>query len=440
MRLNRPIQARTHEGAPAKSISAYQELRRAVLACMLWERQFYENGESIADRISKLAKQCNPEEVASLAVQARTDYKLRHAPMLLTRELARHPKAHGRIVGDTLYSVIQRADELAEFVAIYWQDGKQPLSKQVKMGLARAFRKFDEYQLAKYDRPGAVRLRDVLFLSHARPKDDEQAALWKRLVDGTLETPDTWETSLSAGTDKRETFTRLIKERKLGYMALLRNLRNMQQAGVSEQLVAEALLSGAAKSKALPFRFIAAARAVPGWEPMIDEAMKRAMTGIDRLHGKTVLLVDVSYSMVDTPISKKSDMDRLDAAAALAALIAGISAETPRIFVFSNYVAEVPPRQGMALIDAIRNSEHGGTYLGGAVKAVESHVPEMDRLIVLTDEQSHDRVPDPKERGYMINVASYQNGVGYGKWLHIDGFSEAVVNYIQAMESEKLIA
>ncbi len=94
--------------------------------------------------------------------------------------------------------MIQRADELSEFVAIYWAGGRQPLSAQVKKGLAAAFGKFDEYALAKYDRAGAVRLRDVLFLSHARPVDEAQAALWKRLAENELATPDTWEVALSA--------------------------------------------------------------------------------------------------------------------------------------------------------------------------------------------------------------------------------------------------
>ena len=79
--------------------------------------------------------------------------KLRHAPLLLVREMARHA-THRALVAETLAAVIQRADELAEFVAIYWKDGRVPLSAQVKKGLAAAFPKFDEYALAKYDRGG----------------------------------------------------------------------------------------------------------------------------------------------------------------------------------------------------------------------------------------------------------------------------------------------
>jgi hypothetical protein len=60
----------------------------------------------------------------------------------------------------------------------------------------------------------------------------------------------------------------------------------------------------------------------------------------------------------------------------------------------------------------------------------------VDRLIVITDEQSHDRVPVPKHgRGYVVNVASYRNGVGYGAWTHIDGWSEAIIEYIRSVEA-----
>src|SRR5580692_6324745 len=255
---------RTHEGAPARNISSELQLRRSVLACLLWEDQFYEEGVEIAGRIQELVSKVEPETVASLAVEARTQMKLRHVPLLLVREMARL-KTHRELVSQTLAQVIQRADELAEFVAIYWKDGKAPLSAQAKKGLAQAFQKFDEYQLAKYDRNGPIRLRDVLFLCHAKPRDAEQAALWKRLIEGELQTPDTWEVALSSGADKSEAWERLLRERKLGALAMLRNLRNMQQAGVDESLVLggiDAMNTG----RVLPFRFLAAARYAPQCE------------------------------------------------------------------------------------------------------------------------------------------------------------------------------
>lgn len=154
--------ARTQGGAPAWNISREPELRRSVLACLLWENEFYEDGVEIVGWIRSLVGKVEPEPVGALALEARGKMKLRHAPLLLVREMAQQ-KQHRALVAKTLAPVIQRADELAEFVAIYWKNGKSPLSAPVKKGLALAFRKFDEYQLAKYDRSGPIRLRDVLF-------------------------------------------------------------------------------------------------------------------------------------------------------------------------------------------------------------------------------------------------------------------------------------
>src|SRR5215471_7665960 len=240
--LNLGYRPRTHEGAPARNISPELQLRRSVLACLLWETQFYEDGVEIAGRIAELVPKVEAERVAALAVEAREQMKLRYVPLLLVREMARH-KTHRGLVAETLERVIQRADELCEFVAIYWKDGRVSLSGQVKKGLAAAFPKFDEYQLAKYDRSGPIKLRDVLFLSHAKPRDAAQAGVWKKLIWGRLATPDTWEVALSSGADKRQAWERLLAENKLGALALLRNLRNMKEAGVEEQMVLSALHS-----------------------------------------------------------------------------------------------------------------------------------------------------------------------------------------------------
>jgi 60 kDa SS-A/Ro ribonucleoprotein len=425
-------QLKTHEGAPARAISPELALRRSVLACMLWENQFYEDGVEIASRNRELVPKVESAKVAALSVEARGAMKLRHAPLLVVREMARHP-SHRGLVAQTLPRVIQRADELAEFLAIYWKDGRTPLSGQVKKGLAAAVTSFDEYALAKYDRAGVVRLRDVLFLSHAKPKDAEQAELWKRLIDGRLSTPDTWEVALSAvGGDaagKRQNWERLLAERKLGALALLRNLRNMFEARVSEGAVFAAL-DEMKTERVLPFRFLAAARHAPRWEEPIEKAMLRSIADREKFSGHTVVLVDVSASMV-APLSRRSEMLRTDAAYGLAVLLREI-AEKVSIYTFSDELTAVPPRRGFALRDALENSQpHSGTNLGRALERIEG---DYDRIVVITDEQSHDRAPAPRGKGYMINVASFRNGIGYGKWIHIDGWSEAVIQYILELE------
>ena len=428
--LNLNVRPRTHEGAPARSISMESQLRRSVLACLLWESQFYEDGVEIAGRIAELVPKVAAEKVAVLAVEAREKMKLRHAPLLLVREMARHA-THRGLVAETLAQVIQRADELAEFVAIYWKDGRVPLSAQVKRGLAAAFPKFDAYALAKYDRGGPIKLRDVLFLAHAKPRDEAQAEVWKRLIAGELTAPDTWEVALSSGANKRAAWERLLREQKLGALALLRNLRNVREAGVDETLVLAALGS-MGTGRVLPFRFLAAARYAPQWEGALEQAMLKCVAEREKLAGKTIVLVDVSGSMT-APLSHRSEMQRTDAAYGLAVLLREIG-EKVAVFSFSDSLVEVAARRGFALRDAIDASQrHTSTQLGHAVDEL-NRKHGYDRLIVISDEQAHDSVPSPRGKGYVINVASYKNGVGYGKWTHIDGWSESVVEYIRTLE------
>jgi 60 kDa SS-A/Ro ribonucleoprotein len=420
----------------AQKVGAKSELRRTVLTCLLWEDTFYEKGSDIAKRIAALAAENKPEVVAALAREARSKMQLRHAPLFLTRELARR-KGAGSLVAETLEDVIQRADELGEFVALYWKEKKQPLSAGVKRGLARAFTKFDVYQLAKYDRESAVKLRDVLFLCHAKPKDEAQAALWKKLVENTLEPPDTWEVALSAGKDKRENFERLLREGKLGGMAVLRNLRLMLASGVDPKLIRERLDKGVAR--ALPFRFVTAARHAPKLEDALEKAMLKGIAGLEKLAGSTGLVVDVSGSM-NYKLAKKGETTRMDAAAGLAILLRE-KAEDFSIATFSDACVELPPRRGFALRDAIVKSQaHSGTYLKRALTQLHEKQEwrGLERLIVITDEQSHDGILRAwTPRAYVVNVAPYNHGISYGNgWTHVDGWSERIVDYIAAVEAE----
>lgn len=429
-RSSQPV--RTHEGARAQRVSPLEELRRAVSTCLLWEGSFYEKGNATAARIAALIPQCDPAKVAALAVEARTAMHLRHVPLFLAVQLAQAKK----LTAATVTAIVQRPDDMAELLALYWKDGRKPVAASIKRGLAASFAKFNAYQLAKWNRDGAVKLRDVLFLTHAKPRDAEQAAVFKQLTDKTLAPPDTWEVELSAGKDKRETWERLLREQKLGGIATLMNLRNMLSVNVDRGLIRERLAGKF--PRALPFRFITAARYAPDLEPHIEEAMLRAVDEIAALPGETGLLIDVSGSM-NYRLSDKSELTRIDAAAALAILLREKCAAV-RVATFSEDVCVIPPRRGFALRDAIEESQpHGGTYLRGALTALQMQGGwgELDRIIVVTDEQSHDGIAaNWCKAGYVVNVASYERGVGYGNgWTHINGWSEGVLAYVQACES-----
>lgn len=415
---------------PVRQIDNEQKLVRMTLASLLWEDNFYVDGVTHAQALASLVAKTNADFVANLAMAARSQFKLRHVPLLLVRELARK----SALKAETLASIIQRPDELGEFVSIYWKDKKQPLANQVKKGLALALGKFNEYQLAKWDKnSAAIKLRDVMFLVHPKPANANQAELFRKVADGQLATPDTWETQLSAGADKRETFERLMAEKKLGALAFLRNLRNMVQAGIDSSVIRAYGMSVDA-SKVLPFRYIAAARIVPQFEDMLEQMMFKSLASMPKIKGKTKLYIDVSGSMFGAKVSAKSDLGRFDAAAALAVMCRELCEEV-EIYSFSNSAVQVAPRRGFALVEAIRNSQgHGSTMLGRSLKQTQS---KSDRIIVFTDEQSYDRpaAPFAGAKGYIIDVASYKNGINHSAWTAISGFSEAVLDYIQAFES-----
>jgi hypothetical protein len=429
---------RTHEGAKAKRITHEQALRRSVMACMLWENEFYEDGTTISERIVHLVPKVGEEKCSKIAIEARKEQNLRHVPLLIVSAMAKN----GMKVRETIKQVVNRVDEISELLAVHavvnktsTDNIKSIISAQMKKGLADTFNKFDEYQFSKYvGKMNDIKLRDAMFMVHPKPKDENQAKIFEKIANDELGTADTWESNLSAGKDKKATFEDQLKEGKLGYMALLRNLRNMNQAGVDEKLVKDAIKARKGADKVLPFRFVAAARHAPKYEKELDQALVTNLENGEKLKGKTVVLVDVSASMTFANVSAKSDMTRMDAAATLGAVI---PSEDLEVYSFSNDVKEVPPRKGMAGVDAIiRSQHHSGTRLGNAIKSV-TETTDFDRLIVITDEQSHDTVPDPKcKNAYMINVASNRNGVGYGKWTHIDGFSEAVIKYISEFEKE----
>lgn len=422
----------THEGGKAKRITPLQELKRTVMSCFLWENNFYESGVNVADRIKTLIPKVKPEEVAKLAIEARINGKLRHVPLFLVREMARYDnfKPH---VAETIEQIVQRPDELSELLSLYWSEGKCPLANSVKRGLGEAFKKFSSYQLAKYNQDRDIKLRDVLFLTHPKPDNEKQAELWKKLANNELESADTWENRLSAGGDsKKNIWEGLLNDNSLGALALIRNLRNMNQAGVDINLIKNAL-KNCNPEKVLPFRFIAAAKHAPNLEPELESLMFKSIPEY-KLNGRTVLLIDVSGSMYN-PLSSKSDLTRIEAANALAILLREVC-EDVAVYTFSRNEKLIPARRGFALRDAIMNTFGGSTRLKASMDSINAK-ENYDRMIVISDEQSEDGIGKIKGKGYMLNVAGYQNGVNYDKnTTHISGFSENVVNFIVELEKE----
>jgi hypothetical protein len=438
-------------------ISPEMKLRRATLACMLWENNAYSSGMSVVQDIVNLVPLVAPEKVQQIAIEARTKQKLRHVPLILVSAMATLP-AYKHLVADTIKQVCLRPDELGELLSLYWREGKSSIPNQMKKGFREALTGYNAYQIARYQGISgskSISLRDILFLSHAKPKDEAQADLFKQLASKTLASPETWETALSAnaGGDKKEVWTRLLEEKKIGSLALIRNLRNMTQAAVEPELIRKAL-SSAKTDMVLPFQFLSAATEAPEYKPELETLMLKSVSGFSKLHGKTVVVVDVSGSMM-TGLSSKSKLTRLDTAIALAILLQGVS-ESCEVFVTAGSDGSRRGRseklpddiRGLALFDAIKKAYSrlggGGIFLKHAIdyaSANTSSVP-TETLVVISDSQDTSGDDSPRrvvpfaKRNYMMDISVEKAGVAYEKLTVLNGFSESLVNYL--IEEQKM--
>lgn len=427
-------------------------LRRSVMANLLWEDQFYEDGQSVADNIKALIPQVDSQVVFDIAVEARTKQKVRHVPLFIAREMA-GLDSHKGLVGHLLPKIILRADELTEFVALYWENSKQPLSKQVKIGLAHAFVHFDAYQFAKYNRQTEVKFKDVMFLVHPKPPQGKEE-LYKQIANDWLPTPDTWEVGLSTGQDKKEVWTRLITDKKLGALAFVRNLRNMQDIGVSQAVIKQGFETINPRWL-LPINYLAAAKAAPRYERELETLMLRGLSQAPKLSGHTIFVVDVSGSMA-SKINNRSQFTRMEIAAAMSILAAEMC---ERISVYATAGNDssrvhatklIPPRRGFGLSDAILQSKNqlggGGIFTRQCLECIanqEKGADQPDRIIIFSDSQDCDhpnlRIPSPFGKyNYIIDVSAHSRGINYdGIWTsEVSGWSEHFLAYIAATESE----
>lgn len=461
--VNRKVkeEIETYGGGHAIPISPKQQLERSVMSCLLWEDEFYEDGKSIVARICDLVKQNTPQDVADIAIRAKQDMRLRHVPLLLARELARTKEGRKQLV-HVLPKVITRADDIPELLAIYFQQKIKPresakLPNQLKKHLGNSFKSFDEYQLGKYSGGSkSVSLKDAMKLTHPVADNAEQSALWKKLLLGKLKTPDTWEVDISATKDVKASWTRLLTEGKFGGLALLRNIRNMVEANVDENLI-QAGIKAIKAARLLPINFIAAAKYNPRFEPAIEEKLLECLAERpQRLLGKTIIIIDTSGSM-GGKLSEKSKLERRDVAAGLVIIAREICADPIIYCTAGNDVArmhatmQIPARRGFALSDYITGSEVGSKIGGGGIFLVQcldfikAEQKKADRIILITDEQDCDSSSKSPERAdvfgthnYLINIASAKNGVGYrNKWTHIDGWSDKVMDYIINYETAR---
>jgi len=323
-------------GHEAYKMNSKEKLAIQVLTSLFNEDKFYgDNSKALVENIKEVLEE-DAKFVANLCIYARKEMHLRTISHVLLAELAKsqNGKAYVRRVMD---KSIERVDDLAEMTAYYINTYGKPIPNSMKKGIADKLLTFDEYQLAKYNRSGTVKLKDLVCLVHPKAVSEEQNQLFKRLLEDKLQIPITWETQLSARGNTREVWEELIDNKKLGYMAMLRNLRNILKANVSNIDKVYEYLSNeknVERSKLLPFRYYSAYKTLTregmGTSKTFDTletAIKHSAENIKRLPGKTLISADVSGSM-NFLISKKSDVTCAEIAVLMMALANYICEDT----------------------------------------------------------------------------------------------------------------
>jgi len=490
--FNKAKTVTNQEGANAFSLDQRTDLYSAVVTTSL-SNKFYESGNDRMERIRTLITQNDPAFVARLAVYARNKMYMRSVPLVLAVELAKTQAGNNGVVYKAVKGVVQRADEITELLAYYQLANERKatkklnkLSKQIQHGLAEAFNRFDEYQFAKYNRDAEISLKDALFLVHPKAVNEAQQVLFNKIAKEELEVPYTWETELSRlgqqkFADEREKkiavrtkWEELITSGKLGYMALLRNLRNIIEANVSAEVMTEVctLLSdrnAVANSKQLPFRFLAAYREVKmlesGAVAMVLDALEKAVeqSAVNiRGFGKdtsVMIACDVSGSM-QKAISAKSKILNYDIGLMLGMLLQS-RCEDVQTGMFGDTwkIINVSRKNILASVQEFyqREGEVGYATNGYLVlKDLISRGEVVDKIMLFTDCQlwnstivdnvmqnsitslwKHYRKIAPQARLYLFDLAGYGNtpidvrneGVSL-----IAGWSDKIFDVLSALE------
>ena len=488
------------------------ELYTAVVTTML-DDSYYEKAGDRLQRIRALIAKNDPAFVAKLAIYAREKMHLRTIPQVLMVELA---KVHSgdSLVSETLPRVVRRADEITELLAYYsianTRNGVKKLnklSKQLQKGLALVFNQFDEYQFAKYNRQTAVSLKDALFVVHPKPKNTTQQEVFDKIVNGNLATPYTWETQLSQlgqqqfASDaqklqaKAQLWEELVGSGKVGYMALLRNLRNIiidgTETALTQALAVIADKNRVARSKQLPFRFLSAYVELEKLRKQQDifanntqKKLEQAITAVGQavlysvdnlpdMGGKTLILSDNSGSMYgdrggNSLVSAMSKRTSADIANLFAVLYWAKSPDT-HIGLFGDRLITPDIQRRWSVFDNFDKASKAAVNCGGATEAgiftmMKKLITEkikMDRIIIFSDcqvgtgcnwfgdgfsgsdfnklFQQYKKQINPEVVTYSVDLRGYGNTLFSDGVMTFGGWSNKIFDMMHALENGSTI-
>ncbi|MGI9667561.1 MAG: TROVE domain-containing protein [Acidimicrobiia bacterium] len=480
---------RTYEGARALKRDYKSELFLLAITNMVAEDTFYEMGNKRDDRFVKLIRKAtrkDPDWVRRFVPWLRNEANMRSASIVMAAEYVAAGGERGRAV---VNSAIARADEPAEMLAYWTGVHGRRIPQPLKRGVADAVsRLYTEYTAMKYDGLSrAWRMGDVIELVHPKPRDQAQSDLFRYLLDrrhhpGEMtvsealtkvtrrhelesltpahrrealrgdtavldESGATWEWMagwVPNGMDA-EAWEAVIPS--MGYMALLRNLRNFDEADISVEMaryVEDRLTDadGVARSRQFPFRFYSAYKNVPSirWAPTLETALDLSVRNVPRFAGRTLILTDTSGSMM-MPVSRRSSIQHFEIAAVFAASAAK-TADSVDLISFASASEKIRFRKNESVLrtvqrvgDRIGKVGHG-TLLG---EAIRRNYNGHDRVIVFSDMQTADQVPSLGDaKVYVFNTGGYRATpvkVGSHGRYELGGFSDATFRLMKVLEN-----
>lgn len=448
--------------------NAFQESPKlefvSTLLTTFLKDSYYRKEEDTADRIVELIPQVGGLFAAKAAVYARTKFGMRSVSHLVAASIAKTVKGENW-TKNFFDKIVYRPDDMMEILACYYKSGAKNEPNALKKGFAKALQRFDAYQIAKYKKSDAeVSLVDVVNLVHPAHTDAIAA-----LVAGTLKPADTWETKLTQAGQKGESETEitelkgkawadLLKEKKLGYFALLRNLRNITQQApemvkeACKMLEDEKLIK---KSLVLPFRFLSAYKELESERgtslilKSLSKALEISFQNIPKFEGKTLVVVDHSGSM-------GSGMDSYFGKAAIfgIAMAKANDSDFMHFGSYAKYLSFDPTNSTLSLSEWLdgQNSgknavEHGTDFY----TIFEAANRKYDRIMIFSDMQGWERGGAPTEQVnaykarfnadpliYSIDIA------GYGTMMFpernvfcLAGWSDKIFDTMKFLETDK---
>lgn len=454
---------------------AFVQDPRMQLASMLLtsfaQDQFYRPAQGTFSDLVKLLPQVDPKFAAQAAVFARNQYGMRSITHVLAAELAIH--ASGKDWAKAFYDrIVRRPDDMLEIAAYYFGKGSKTLPNAMKKGFAQAIGRFDAYQLAKYrGESKAVKLVDVVNLVRPVPNERNATAL-QQLIAGELKSDATWEAKLTrAGQQadsaeekaelKSEVWAELLREGTLGYLALLRNLRNIAEQ--APHLVAQVLkqLTDRQRIKhslVLPFQFLSAIDAIQESNAIdkrlilkaLNDALELSLDNVPRFKGRSLIVLDDSGSMAGGHRTYANRSPIQIGALFAAALYKANDADLMRFSDDASYVRETPFDSMAGMADRlVRNAKAAGTNFNAIFQKASK---PYDRIIVLSDMQGWLGAGAPTasfseyRRKYKATPFVFSFDLqGYGSLqfpetgvFALAGFSDKVFDIMQLLESDRL--